>query len=395
MSKKKKKKRQLRNQSAIAFLATDDAYNMLCAGGYTRLDRNPEIVTGCRKIAELISNMTIYLMANTDKGDERIKNEMSRKIDIEPNRYQTRKTWIDTIVMNLLLHGSGNSVVRIQTDGEYIGELIPVPPANISFVPEYGWGYHMNINGIRFEPEDVMHFVLNPDPEYPWRGQGITTTVKEVAENLQQARKTEKGFMSSKYKPSLIVKVDGITDEFSTKTGRKKILEDYVQTSESGEPWLLPAEQFDVEQIKPLSLSDLAINDTVEIDKRTVAAILGVPAFVLGVGSFDKDEWNNFIKSTIGSIATLLAQEMTRKLLLSPKWYWKFNVASLFAYDLQTTASVYGDLHARGIVDGNEVRDKLSMQPREGLDELVILENYIPISKTGDQLKLKQGEEDG
>jgi hypothetical protein len=31
------------------------------------------------------------------------------------------------------------------------------------------------------------------------------------------------------------------------------------------------------------------------------------------------------------------------------------------------------------------------MQPRDGLDELVMLENYIPTSKLGDQLKLKQG----
>ena len=36
------------------------------------------------------------------------------------------------------------------------------------------------------------------------------------------------------------------------------------------------------------------------------------------------------------------------------------------------------------------MRDKISMSPREGLDDLVILENYIPLDKVGDQLKLKQ-----
>ena len=35
----------------------------------------------------------------------------------------------------------------------------------------------------------------------------------------------------------------------------------------------------------------------------------------------------------------------------------------------------------------------MSLAPREGLDELVILENYIPLNKIGDQLKLKQGGE--
>ena len=47
-------------------------------------------------------------------------------------------------------------------------------------------------------------------------------------------------------------------------------------------------------------------------------------------------------------------------------------------------------MEAFGIVTGNEVRDKISMSPRDGLDNLVILENYIPLDKVGDQLKLKQ-----
>ena len=81
----------------------------------------------------------------------------------------------------------------------------------------------------------------------------------------------------------------------------------------------------------------------------------------------------------------------TKKLLISPKMYWKFNIRSLLAYNIREIASIYKDLRAIGVVDGNEVRDVLGMEPRDGLDELVMLENYIPTSKLGDQLKLVQG----
>ena len=80
--------------------------------------------------------------------------------------------------------------------------------------------------------------------------------------------------MSSKWKPSIIVKVDSLTDEFSNKEGRAKLLADYIESNEAGEPWLIPADQFSVEQVRPLTLSDLALADFVQLDKRTVAAIL-------------------------------------------------------------------------------------------------------------------------
>lgn len=394
MSKNKKKTpSQKRNNSSVAFLTSPEAYDVLCCQGYTSLDKNPEVLTACRRISELISGMTIHLMSNTEKGDVRIVNELSRQVDISPNKFMTRKTWMDAIVMNLLLYGSGNSVVkpRFGNDGR-LGDMIPIDPYSVSFVSDDNYGYKVFVSGVEHDPDTLLHFVWNPDPHMPWKGKGITAAVKDVANNLKQAATTEKGFMESKWKPSIIVKVDSIVEEFASKEGRKKLLDSYISSNEAGEPWLIPAEQFSVEQVRPLSLNDLAIKDTVELDKKTVASIIGVPPFVLGVGSYNSKEWDNFISSTVRPIARAIEQELTRKLLISPKWYWKFNMASLYAYDLKTIADVYSDLYVKGLADGNEVREKLSMSPREGLDELVILENYIPLNKVGDQLKLKQEE---
>jgi len=370
-------------------------FSDICALGYQSLDKNPDIIAGCKCIAELISSMTIYLMNNTDHGDERIVNELSRKIDIYPSKWMTRKTWIEGIVMNMLLYGSGNAIVLPHTSGGIIEDLEPIPASQVNFMPNLtGGGYTVWINGKAYDPDQLLHFVFNPDPQYLWKGQGIKVALREVARNLAQAQETKRGFLSSNWKPSIVVKVDGMIDEFSSPEGRKKLLDDYIKTTAAGEPWLIPADQFDVEAIRPLSLADLAIAEGTELDKRTVAAVIGCPPFVLGVGEYSQAEWDGFINNCIRSTVKGIEQELTRKLLVNPNWYWLFNIASLYSYDLQKTASVYSTLYTKGIVTGNEVRDKIGMQPKEGLDELIILENYIPQDRIGDQKKLK-GEENG
>lgn len=371
-------------------IASSDAWDSLICSGYTSLAKCPEVVAGARQFAQLISSMTIYLMSNTDSGDKRIINELSKKVDIYPNRKMTRRTWMDALVMNLILYGSGNSIVIPHTNDGLLGDLEIVEADRVRFPADRN-DYRIFIDQTPYDPEQLLHFVYNPDEQCLWKGQGVTVALRDVADNLKQAMHTEKNFMQSKWKPSLVVKVDALTEEFASPAGRRKLLESYTGTAEAGEPWLIPAEQFSVEQVRPLSLADLAINDQVQLDKRTVASILGIPAFVLGVGDYTKDAWNAFVNNSIRPIAQEIEQELTRKLLVSPKMYWKFNIASLYSYDLQATSTVYSNLFQHGIVTGNEVRDKIGMEPMAELDELVILENYIPIAKVGDQNKLSGG----
>lgn len=362
-----------------------------CVSGYTSLDKNPEIMTACRRIAELIGSMTIHLMSNTQRGDVRIVNELSRTIDITPISTMTRSHWMEAIVMNMLLYGEGNSVVWPHTWDGLLRSLEPIAASRISFLPmpenPYRY-YRILIDGQAHDPESMLHFVHNPDKYYLWKGRGITVSLREVADSLKQAEATKKGFMKSKWKPSLIVKVDAMTEEFSGVEGRKKLREDYLETGEAGAPWIIPAQQFDVQEVRPLSLSDLAIADTVTLDKRTVASICGVPPFVLGVGEYDQKAWNSFIQNTVRPICTNIAQELTRKLIINPKWYLKFNVRSLMDWDLTQLYQVYGGLTDRGIVTGNETRDILGMSPLDGLDELTVLENFIPMDMIGNQSKL-------
>ena len=368
----------------------------ICCPGYTRLSDNPEIQTGCQRIAELLGAMPIHIYENTEDGDRRVENELSRALDITPNGNMNRSQWMIANVMNMLLFSSGNGICVPHTRNGLLESMEPIAGSRVILSPKEGSyrDYRVLIDGIPHEPAELMHFVYNPDPLYLWKGRGVTVTLKDIAQNLAQAQKTENAFMSSEWKPSIIVKVDALSDEFASASGRQKLLDSYVKPARTGEPWLIPAQEFQVEQVRPLSLADIAIKDTVEMDKKTVAAVIGVPPFLLGVGSFNREEFNHFVQTKVRAIAETIQQEMTRCLIWNPKWFVRLNYWSLLDYDPKALSDVLLAGSDRGFVSGDEWRDKVHLPPA-GLKEYRVLENYIPWDKAGDQKKLGGGEDDG
>ena len=98
MSKKTVKKRSDESAKAAAkkevekqILALIRDGTLECAG-YTSLDQDPTILTACQVIASLVGLVSWHIMENTESGDRRIVNELSRKIDIDPNSYVTGQT---------------------------------------------------------------------------------------------------------------------------------------------------------------------------------------------------------------------------------------------------------------------------------------------------------------
>lgn len=360
--------------------------------GYQPLNKNPDVIIAVDKIADLVSSMTIQLMENTEKGDVRIKDELAKKIDIAPCEYMTRKSWLYKIVKDLLLDGRGNSILHIEYDtkNDIIKNLTPFPMKSVDIIPN-GNDYYIKYNGIKYSPDEVVHFAINPDADEPYKGTGYEVVLKDIVQNLNQATLTKRSFMNGRNMPSLIIKVDANNDELSSKEGRKKIYGKYIETENAGEPWIIPAELLEVQQIKPLTLNDIAINESVTLDKQTVASVIGVPPFFLGIGSFNKEEYNNFVSTKIMSIAQTIAQTLTRDILISPNRYFKLNPRSLYSYNLTEMVDAGSKMIQLAAMRRNELRDWVGMIPDEEMEEIIVLENYLPQEKLGSQKKLLEG----
>ena len=363
---------------------------------YIRLVDSPEVKSAVERIAEIVSTMTIHLMENNESGDIRLKNGLAKKIDIDPNKYMNRQLFISWIVQEMLLYGNAIVLPKISNKrkSEYLEDLVPIVKNKRTINDLDGYGYSVDIGNVTFSDNEVLNFRLNPDLERPWIGKGQEVLLRDFIDNLGQANLTTKDFMQNKMLPNIIVRVQGMTADMDNEEGRGELERRFLTRSKDGQPWIIPAGLMDIEQIRPTTLQDIAIDKTIKLNKESIASILGIPAFILGVGQFNNSEYNHFIKTKIAVISKAIEQELSKKLLIRDDWYFKFNTASLLSYDLPEIAEVYSNLYIKGLVTGNEVRDKIGMSTMPELDDLVILENFIPKDKIGNQEKLQKGGDD-
>lgn len=357
---------------------------VLVGRGYHMLSEAPEVAAAVWIIADLISSAPIHLMENGESGDKRIRDALSRKIDVDPWSLGTRQTWIHWIVETELTQGE--AVVIPRTADNLIADLIPAPDATLSR-PVGSKSYQALYNGFTFDADDILHFRLRPDPLQPWRGIGPQVQLQQVVDSIVQTAETKTAYMSSEYKPPIVIAVNS-DSPLSDETTRTKFVQKYMKRKDKSEPLIVPADLMTFQQVKPLSLTDLAIKDGVELDKKTVASIFGIPPFLLGIGSFNKEEYNTFISRTIVPICRGIEQELTKKLLYSQERYFRFSTRRLYSYSLQELSQIALNMRNAGLMSGNEGRNWLDLPPKDGLDELVMLENYLPADRLGDQKKL-------
>ena len=358
---------------------------------YIPLYEAPEVRMCVHQYADLISNMTIRLMENTDHGDRRVNNELSAFLDRTPSKCMNRKTLVYWIVSTLFAAGDGNAVILPEYDGEYLADLVPLDPAQVIFEDVPGEDrYRVRYGSAVFRPEEVLHFRINPVSSRPWIGHGFRLSLRQIVDAIAQAGRTKENLLKSPV-PSLIVNLDGLAEEFQTPEGRTKLVDQYVTSQGTGRPWAIPAEMVKVTEVKPLSISDLAISENLKLDQTKIACLMGVPPFTVGIGEYKDDQYNYFVNQAVRGVASVIEQELTRKLLYNPAWHVQLNPRSLYNYKMSELVTAGKELVDRAAMRRNEWRDWLGLSPDEKMDELFLLENYLPTDRLGDQKKLKEG----
>lgn len=361
----------------------------VCPEGYRKLTDCAEYRAVVDAYTSVIGSATIYLMENGKQGDKRLHNALSRKIDIEPWSLGTRQLWVSWIVATMLGDGNGNAYVLPHIDGSTgnLLDLEPMPGAAAQPLSN-GRDYQVMWQGKAYRRDTVIPFRIYPDPDRPWLGCGWKAPAESILESISQTTAVKASLSSPDYQPPMIVYVDLDQDIFGD-SERENFRRQYLEDVERGKPWVLPSDVAKVDRWQPLNLNDLAIKDGVELDRKALAALTGTPAFMLGIGSFNKDEYNNWIRSRVLPICQAITQPLTAALLDNPKWYWTISEKRLYNYTPMELVSMGLALADHGFASGDEVRDMAMLDPA-GLTDFRALENFIPYDMAALQNKLVQ-----
>lgn len=371
-------------------LTDSDGWREILCSGYRPVMECPTIRRCVDVYAHLIASMTIRIMRNGEKGDERIKDGLSRVIDINPMPHMTRVNWLTLLTRTMLTRG--NAFVLPVYRAGFLEELKILPPGETSIIQIDEADYRVQYRGINYTPDAILNFVFEPDENSPYIGKGWSAHLSDVVKSITATNAAKLSVQSSPF-PTLVVKVDGYNEEMKTPEGRDALADKYIVSKQSGKPWMLQADLFDVQQVKPLSLTDLAIKDSVELDLKSAAALTGIPAFELGVGSYNADEHRKFVATSVMYIAQIIQQTLTDGLLYAPDRYISLNHMSLMAYNMADLVNAGKEMVDRNALTRNEWRGWIGLSPDERMEQMLALENYIPVEMLGQQKKLKGGGE--
>ena len=93
------------------------------------------------------------------------------------------------------------------------------------------------------------------------------------------------------------------------------------------------------------------------------------------------------------SIGNIIAQTLTKDIIINQNWYFKMNPRSLYNYSLTDLVQAGGEMVKMNAMRRNELRNWIGLDPDDEMNELIVLENYIKQSDIDKQKKLNQEEE--
>ena len=343
-----------------------------------------------RLLSESVSSLPLGVYTNSD-GDKIVaeNNPVYPLLKIRPNNYQSKITFLEKVMMDLLT--KGNSYVRIERNrGAIPTALLPLnaDDVNIKFID--GVLFYETGSNI-YDASDILHFkTITKD--------GIIglSPIDQCKNSIGWGMAVEEfgnTFFKNGAKLSGVLQTDRALSE--TAIGRLKNSFNNVYAQLTGANSTVVLEEGLT--FKPISISaeqaQFLASRTFSIEE--VARIFNIPPHMLK--DLSKSSFNNiemqsqeFVTYTLMPYLTRIEQEMNLKLFRTNeigKTFVQFNVNGLLRGNTKDRSEFYRTMLNIGAMSINEIRNKENMNKIADGDKHFMQLNMTTIDKIGQEEK--------
>lgn len=306
----------------------------------------------------------------TDGKENKIENHPATQLFKRPNPYYTGSTLFKQFAYSWIIDGNVY-FLKVRNGGRQVTELWYVPPEMISprwpkdgsdFISHYE--YRVDSMKIDIDPQDVIHFGDGRDYAAPSYGRcGISplkSLLREIYSDAEIANYSA-ALMKNGAIPPVIISLKDSTS--MVKADPKAIKDAYQRATQGAERGkaFVSSQAIDVHKVA-FNPSEMDLKDLRRLPEERLAAVIGIPAIVLGFGAgLDKATYANAEQLT----------EFATETYLVPLWRYieeELSHQLLPEFDASGSLTMHFDMHkVRALSeDEDKLYARLSQAYREG-----------------------------
>ena len=342
------------------------------------------VVMDCWNIlSETLASMPIHLMRRTFKDGEWHTEKVYDHplydiLNLQPNNEMTQYTWIESMMMNVVSRGNAFSQIVRNNRGDIIG-FYPLLTDNMRIVRSengrLGYIYSSNEHGeVWLEPYEIYKItyktfdgIVGMSPiEYSANAIGMSMALEEFGGN----------FFKNGTNGGAVFELESPISETAFDRLKGTIKDSWSGLTNSGKPMLLDGGlKYKQVQVKN---NESQFLESRKFQKAEIASIYRVPLHLLN--EMDAATFSNitqqsteFATNTMTPWVNRFEQPLNIIIkTIDPTLFATFNMDALLRGDLATRYESYGKAITNGFLSINEVRKKENLNPKEGMDELLI-----------------------
>lgn len=349
------------------------------------------------RICGHVGQLPLDLHKRLDRGSEKAKGHPAYRIaKTRPNHYQTPFQFKQQLQSHALMWGNARAyIVRM---GSRPVELVPMMPDRSGTFISEGEKYHVTapsydcrtyeyLDDYLYDPQNDGRYVVVPDadvlhiPGFGYdgiSGLSLFTLARKswgsaLATNDRISKTNKKGFTGQ-------VMLEAPLGAFRDETKAKEFLDAFRKSHSAAGEGEVAGLLRDGVKTNVLQMSN---RDAQFIEQRVFDRQEAALWFMLEqmLGDDQSVSYNSLEQKNLAYLSNCLMpwlvrweEECTAKLLSEKEkdadsHYFKFNVASLLRADFSTTAATLSTLITSMVINRNEAREKLDMNPVEGGDD--------------------------